>query len=138
LLPLLALLVVAETRPVEADLLFLQAHNLFAIALWLAWRRRRGHLYLAVLAAFALASAWIWLAPLPEPLLLRESHWTGLNLWRLGDTLSRASDSLFVARSVLFFAFAQSVHYLIWVRLIPDEARPTKDEHVSSAVDVAR
>jgi hypothetical protein len=30
------------------------------------------------------------------------------------------------ARLVLFFAFAQSVHYLVWLRLVPEDDRPQK------------
>lgn len=40
---------------------------------------------------------------------------------------------IFGPRAVVFFAFAQSVHYGVWLRAVPDEARPSRPPARSSS-----
>ena len=106
-------------------MVFVHAHNLVAIALWIAWRRRASLLHLAPLAAFGLG-VWLLLSgPLPPWLVGAEgARWAGLSIAELGQTLSLSADPTITLRLVLFFAFAQSVHYTVWLRLVPEEDRP--------------
>jgi hypothetical protein len=123
-----ALLAVAQRDPWKADVFFAQAHNLIAIVIWLAWRRRAA-LYSSALplAAFAAGASVIALAPLSSWLASvggADAPWTRLTLAGLGATLSLWSDPTVTLRLVLFFAFAQSAHYIVWLRLVPEEDRP--------------
>lgn len=123
----LALFACAELDPFLADVFFFQAHNLVALAIWLAWRRRHSHLHLLVVGAFLAGSLWLWLGALPATAMAPTApHWTGLSFAELGETLSLTRTPGRVERWVLFFSFAQSVHYLVWLRLLPDEDRRTE------------
>lgn len=110
----------------HGDVLFAHAHNFIAVACWLAWRRRHSHAHWAVLMLFVGLSVAIasgaadpWLAALgglrwaPARLGL-PAHIAQLAPGMHGD-LGR--------RLVLLFAFAQAVHYAVWIRLIPEEDR---------------
>jgi len=112
---------IAWTAPFAADVVFFHAHNLVALALWLAWRRRTGRTHWLVLAALGLSLAALALGPLPAVVA---THWSGLTFAELGETLSLSNDAARTQRLVLLFAFAQSVHYLVWLRLIPEDDRP--------------
>lgn len=115
------LLFFAAQSPFAADVVFFHAHNLVAIGVWLAWRRRSGAVHVLVLAAFV--GATLLLACAPLPVIAAAPHWTGLSFAALGETLSLSQSSSVSQRLVMFFAFSQSVHYAIWLRLIPDEDR---------------
>ncbi len=104
-----------------ADVALAHLHNLVAMALWLGWRARRGHAHLAVVAAFVGASAAILsgvLDPIAAGALLSSER-----VNELIPQLSVGNDPVLAVRMTLFFAFAQSVHYGVWLRLIPDEDR---------------
>lgn len=115
-----------------ADIAFAHLHNVVAIVLFVSWRsssnargeRRRGREYVA--AAFAAASLAI-LGGALDPLFVAARAWqapaTGLDLDRLVRALSPVDDPVRGVRWVLFFAFAQSMHYAIWLRLVPEVAR---------------
>lgn len=127
-----ALLAVAQAAPLHADVAFAHVHNLIAVGFWLAWRRRRSRAHLIVLASCIIGSACILLGPLPH---LTASLWTGLSPASLGRGLSWSADAVTTTRLVILFAFAQSVHYVIWLRLIPEEDRPspTPRSYIQSA-----
>jgi hypothetical protein len=107
-----------------ADLCFAHLHNFLAVAfLWL-WRPRARKLHALPLTLFALASAAVLWGALDAAWALRSS-WAPRDLdaaERLAVLAPGFSDAL-GARLVLLFAFAQSVHYAVWLRLVPDEAR---------------
>ena len=120
-----------------ADVVFAHLHNFLAVALWWAWRPRatKGHRW--VLAAFVAASVII-LSGVTLPLL---EHTGGL--WTPAANV--APDEMFAAlapglpaelatRVVLLFAFAQSIHYAVWLRLVPEEdrGRPTPRTFVAT------
>lgn len=111
----------AARAPFEADVVFFHLHNVVAIGLWLAWRRRKTRLHWLIVSSFIAASLFIGFGSLPAAPY--DAHWTGLSFGELARTLSFASDPSLTYRLVLFFAFAQSVHYVVWLRLIPDEDR---------------
>ena len=106
-------------------------HNLVAVAVLFAWSPKRSLVSVAPFVLFALASLFI-LAGAAMPLVaLTHGFGTALGvdadtqmrtlapfqLWTIGD---------WPARLVVFFAFAQSVHYGVWLRVVPDEARKSK------------
>ena len=118
----LAALICAATGP-RATLLLLHLHNFVAVLLWWRWRARRGvastlplALFLAgtgLICAGAFDHAWLHFAPAQLELEL------GAHLAALAPGL----DGVLGLRLLLLFVFAQSVHYVIWLRLIPEDDR---------------
>ncbi|PRQ08652.1 hypothetical protein ENSA7_16580 [Enhygromyxa salina] len=112
-----------------ADLIFAHAHNFVAVGLWAAWRPREGKLHLAVLGAFVLVSAalslglgdFVWSAGLAAGVP------AGLDARTHVATLAPGLGQPWGLRLVLLYCFAQSVHYGVWLRLVPedDRDRPT-------------
>lgn len=107
-----------------SQIIFAHLHNFIALALWWFWRPGRHWSalfvpFLFVLAALSLtagwvkpvAGAWSWI---PGSIDL------GSHTWALAPGLSPEMAS----RLVILFAFAQAVHYGIWLRLIPEDDRP--------------
>jgi len=91
-------------------LVFLHAHNGVALFLW--WRLRpRG-----APAAWPLAAVVAGVA-----LLL--SGAVGPVLGAPAESIAPLADPALASRLVLTFAFLQSVHYVVWLRLIPEDAR---------------
>jgi|HubBroStandDraft_6_1064221.scaffolds.fasta_scaffold163032_1 hypothetical protein len=124
-----ALLAVAQASPWEADVVFLQAHNLVALGLWIAWRRRAAWREALPIAVFAAGAGLLLTAPVERWLAATgglDAAWTGLTIAKLGETLSLSADRVTTLRLVLFFAFAQSAHYIAWLRLIPEDDRAAK------------
>lgn len=108
-----------------AGLVFAHVHNFLALILWWWWRpRTQGWLSVLFPFGFVMAAAGLWfgwLAPLSEV-----ADWIpdGLGLdYHLG-ILAPGLESPWGLRLVLLFAFAQAVHYGIWLRLIPEDDRP--------------
>jgi hypothetical protein len=115
--------------PVASTYVILHLHNVVAVALyaWLFARTGR-NAWLTVLL-FALGSGAI-LAGVCDGLLLRPGAWvtfaSGASLndmvWQLAPFQGTQS-ARWALRFAAFFVFAQSVHYVVWLRLIPDDAR---------------
>jgi hypothetical protein len=103
-----------------AVLVFAHAHN--AIAVWMWWRLRpRSAGDLVVPLAWALALAAIALGAADGALLRFD-----LAGWSAATQLDRLAPGLpapWDERLVVSFAFAQSVHYAVWLRLVPDDLR---------------
>jgi hypothetical protein len=98
-----------------ADLAFAHAHNFIAVAIWWAWawRRRVTRMHWLPLAVFAIGCALL-LAGFAEPRIAAYPYTAGaalvpLELATLGG------------RIVLLYAFAQAVHYAVWLCLVPEE-----------------
>jgi hypothetical protein len=107
-----------------AGALIAHAHNLVAIAAWCVWSRGALHTTGPVLGLFALAAAGV-LAGATEcwvdPSHAYVSEWIGLDLGEFVRGLSPVADPVWALRLTVFFALAQSVHYGIWLRLIPEQ-----------------
>lgn len=105
-------------------------HNVFALVVIWRWRagKKKAFEY-APFVLYALAAAFI-LAGGFESIVA----WTGggsvakwsLDLDGQGVVYAPESWGIWGPRAVVFFAFAQSVHYGVWLRAVPDEARPSK------------
>jgi hypothetical protein len=117
-----ALAWLAAHRRFEADLAFAHLHNLVAVLLWWLWRPRVTRWHLGALALYVTAS----LALLTMP----TAWWLGHDVRFVGFGLHDARASLapdwsepLALRMVVLFAFAQSIHYAVWLRLVPDDDR---------------
>ncbi len=132
-----SVLAVVHATGRAADIVFAHAHNVIALLLWWAWRPRRPSLHLPAIALFAVASLAI-LVGATEPVTRLARGFvapaTGLDWHELVTTLSPVADPVIGFRLVLWFAFAQSVHYGVWLRMIPedDRARRAPRSFVSS------
>ncbi len=110
-------------------LVLVHLHNFVALLLWARWRRRAQDHHTLVLIAFVLGSLVILLGGL-DPLIelpLVHSAPTGLELRHHLAGLAGGLEGPLALRLVLLFAFAQSVHYGVWLRMVPedDRDRPT-------------
>lgn len=103
------------------DLALLHVHNFVAVGLWLAWRERRGCWHLAALGLLGvcLAAIVLW----PAPLGLTSLAPTSVPVRHYLVTLAPGLPEDVAIRLVLSFAFMQSVHYGLWLRVVPEEDR---------------
>ncbi len=123
------LFVVALRVGYAADLAFAHLHNLVAVVIWWAWRPRQTRLHLVPIALFAAGAAALLLGA-AAPLLAwsggAEAPWTGLGMRYLTWTLSPTQTGPLAERLVVLYAFAQATHYVVWLRLMPEDDRPSK------------
>jgi len=125
----LGLIAIASAWPRATMLAFAHLHNLVALVFfWWLRPRRRGLAWLP-LAIFGVAIAGLGLGlheHVAEPLGTISGRVFGTTFDRevmvLADPLPYPWDG----RLLVVFAFAQSVHYAIWLRVLPDEARASK------------
>ncbi|MEC7525873.1 MAG: hypothetical protein VYE22_38685 [Myxococcota bacterium] len=121
-----ALTWVAWRHELWTAIAFAHAHNFIGVALWWSWRERAGRLHWLPLLAFVGGGALILSGAL-DPLV----GWTGalqprpggLDVYYHLGTLAPGVSGMMAVRLVLLFCFAQSVHYAVWVRLVPEEDR---------------
>ncbi len=107
-----------------ADLLLAHAHNAIAVALFCLWSRRTTRLHWVIVAGFTLGLVAIGLGALDGGPVTRLSRSELYAADVLLATLAPLSDPVLAVRGALAFAFAQSVHYAVWVRLVPEDDRP--------------
>jgi hypothetical protein len=122
-------------------LIFAHLHNFAAVAFLWAWRpQRASKLHYVPLALFGLAAVFVLAGGLDAivgalggfgPIVGR----TGIE-WNLA-LYAPGVPAPFATRLVLLFAFAQSIHYAIWLRLIPEDDRPRETPRTWSATLVA-
>ena len=123
-----ALFAVAQWAGPMADLVFAHGHNAVGVGLWWAWRRREGKLHWIPLALFAGGCALILsgaLAPLAAHTGGFVAPWTHLSARTLAAGLSPTPWGPMARRVLVLYAFAQSVHYVVWLRLVPEDDRPS-------------
>lgn len=118
-------------RPDLSLLGLAHAHNLVAVALWMGLSTGRPGFRIAAAAAFVAGGAAIGAGAL-DALPLATGGWTppveGFDAAAVGATLELPG--LGPSRSLMLFAYAQAVHYAVWLRLIPGE-RATSDAPAS-------
>ncbi len=114
----------AFVHPQHAILWVGHLHNFIAFGLWLYWSKGEGPwrryigvawLYLMCIAALGLGvfervSSSVGAFSAPS---------TGLHFGDLAQTLAPGINPTWGLRMVLIFAFAQAVHYTVWLRLVP-------------------
>jgi hypothetical protein len=117
---------IAQWAGFIADVVFAHLHNVVAVALWWAWRPRDTKLHYLPLLAFGVCGAALAVG-VAEPLLRLtgglSAPWTGLSLAQVAYVLSPSPYGTMATRLVLRYAFGQAVHYIVWLRLIPEEDR---------------
>ncbi len=109
------------------QLVFAHLHNLVAVALWWwAWRERHTRAWAVPL--LAVAGTVLLLLGAAEPVLTAlggwSAPWTGSSFTQHAQVLAPHASPVLALRLVLAFAFLQSVHYGVWLRLIPEDDRP--------------
>lgn len=105
-------------------LIFAHLHNFIAVLLWWLWRPSR-HLGAAWVVLLFVACSGAILAGALEPGASAQ-RWQPAELgpdYHL-SYLAPGLEAPWALRWVLLFAFAQSVHYGVWLRLIPEDDRP--------------
>lgn len=126
-LALTAIFFVAWYIGPSRDLAFAHLHNLVAIGFWWFWRPRARRLHYIPLALVLIGSALILGGALDGLVwtlgAVERSPAPQLVLGSFVGELSGGLPAPWSIRLVLSFAFLQSVHYLIWLRMIPDEAQ---------------
>lgn len=106
------------------SLLLLHLHNLIGIGLWLAWRRRTSNHHIWVVGALVAGVVLICLlAPASRGLTEAFAEPPGFELGTQFEWLAPRLGSIVAIRLVILFAFLQSVHYSVWLRLVPEEDR---------------
>lgn len=107
-----------------STLVLLHLHNFVAVLLWWRWRERQSGLALLPLAVFVLGSLLIGLGALDQVGGLGLSPAaTNLTLGHHLLVLAPGLEGAAALRLVLLFTFAQSVHYVIWLRMVPEDDR---------------
>jgi len=121
------LFAIAQSTGPMADLVYAHAHNAIGVAVWWAWRPRTTRLHWVTLALFLGGSALILLGAF-GPLVA----WTGgfspvgrLTAQELAFGLSPYPFGAIAMRLLVLYAFGQSVHYIVWLRLLPEDDRPS-------------
>lgn len=123
------LFALAQHRPYLADLAFAHLHNFIGVLIWWAWRPRQTRLHMWPLALFALGTTALlagWAAPFYTVTKGLEAPWTGLHMFDLCRTLTPDAFAPNAVNLVLLYAFAQATHYVVWLRLVPEDDRPIK------------
>lgn len=110
-----------------ADLVFAHLHNVIAVGFWWAWRPRARKLHWVPLGMFAIMSALILVGALDFMVTRAGLHapWTGISARWLAYQLSWTMSGPWPTRMLVLYAFGQSVHYVVWMRLVPEEERPS-------------
>ena len=119
----------------RATLLLVHLHNFIAVLLWWRWRPGPTKLRALPLAAFILGSLLIALGAFDQGIgTLARIGPLGSDLELHMNSLAPGLDGTLGLRVVLLFCFAQSVHYVIWLRLVPedDRDRPTPRSFAAS------
>jgi hypothetical protein len=116
--PLVALGVLAYSDAALARIVFAHAHNVVAMVAWAVLFRARRTPWLPV-AATAIATVALFaygLASADDP------HAFGLSLSSVASWLAPSLSPRVGGAVVLTYVFLQSVHYTIWLGLVPEDA----------------
>ena len=103
--------------------LLLHLHNILAVAVWAGWRKRPGAVSTAV-ACMVGAGAFCVLAGAFDHVAIRtpvSDH--AFSLTKITDAVAAQFHGPWRHRLLIAFAFSQSLHYAVWLRLVPEEAR---------------
>ncbi len=110
-----------------ADLAFVHLHNFVAVAIWLLWRRHETRLHWIFTALFFGATAAIALGA-AGPILAHtgglSAPWTDLTFRGIARGLAPPNSGVWAERLTVLFVFAQAAHYVVWLRLVPEDDRP--------------
>lgn len=116
-------LVLQQLGP-ASDVVFSHVHNFGAVLFWWFWRPRQGQAHWLPLVLL-FAATGLLMSDLGLQVVGSRFEWHALGdsadrqLWRLAPGL----EPMLGMRLVLLFCFMQSVHYAMWMQMIPDEER---------------
>jgi hypothetical protein len=114
----------AIVGPDWSRFVLLHAHNCIPLVVWMSWRRRPTAVSVAV-AVFIAAGIAAILAGAFDDLPLRRPFGDDVfSITRITDAVAAGFGGAWRHRFLLLFCFTQAVHYAIWLRLIPEDARP--------------
>jgi len=115
----------ARLHPRVALVLLIHLHNAVALVAWLWLFRARVSSVLLPLAMVSAAAALLVSGAL-VPAALRIGVWQGFgtNLLAAADWLAPGVPGALGVGLALSFIFMQSVHYLVWLVLVPSDDRP--------------
>jgi hypothetical protein len=117
----LGLVAVGTAWPAACALAIAHLHNPIGVAAWAGWRRRETWLHWIPIAAFAVGMLWILAGGLDAVALPPLAGPDGVGMAAHARALAPGVPAPLAARVVLSFAFAQQVHYAVWLRLVPDD-----------------
>jgi len=108
------------------NIAFAHLHNFMPVLLWWIWRRRAGKLHWIPIVLLIAATCFL-LHPVAVDVAqaLGGLAWFSAEmgpeaqLWRLAAGI----DPEWGLRLVLLFCFSQTIHYALWLHLVPDEDR---------------
>jgi len=116
---------VASEWPKESHYALLHGHNLITLGLWWWWRPRQRWEALSLVTLIGLSALILfgweaseWRADNP-----REGAWGRLTMSYFEVTLAGVAPREWRPQWVALYGFLQSAHYLVWVRLIPEDDR---------------
>jgi hypothetical protein len=109
------------------DIIFVHAHNFVAVAFFFWWTKRRSNAHYIPLGLFFFMTLLLLLG-VGSPAVYwsggDQAPSTGMELSRMALTYSPTGVAPeWALRFLLMYAFAQAMHYTIWLRLIPEEDR---------------
>lgn len=106
-------------------LAFVFLHNIIGVIIWLVWNNRPAAQTLPFLMILVVGSFFIFFGPLDvfiSPFALRQLF--GMNILELGSSLAPFASLDALPRWVVFAAFLQTLHYIVWLVLIPKASEP--------------
>ena len=128
-----SLLVAATAAGHVSMIVFAHLHNFIAVLLWWFWRPRVRLMHAVVPVLFLAASALLLFGLLGP--LANGFEWipSGMDVSYHLRSLAPGVAAPWGVRLVLLFAFAQAVHYGVWLRLIPEDDRPQQTPRTFAA-----
>ena len=107
-----------------SDVVFGHLHNFGAVAFWWLWRPRRSRLHWLPIGLLIVACALL-VSDLGISIVGARFEWhaSGDSADRQLFRLAPGLEPMLGMRLVLLFCFMQSVHYAMWMQMIPDEER---------------
>lgn len=119
--------ILARQYPYHAHFVLLHAHNLITLGIWWFWRSRASLWELAPLIALVGLSALILGGWDAEAWRVAQGSSelapSGLTLSYFERALARVLPAEWRPQWVALYGFLQSAHYLVWIRLIPEDDR---------------
>lgn len=113
----------ALVGPAWSRFALLHGHNCIPLVVWWLWRPRPARVSLAVAAIFVVAVGAILLGAFDAMPLRRPFTEDVFSIGPLTDAVAVDLGGVWRQRMLLFFTFTQAFHYMVWLRLIPEESR---------------
>lgn len=115
----------AQQLPRQSHFALLHGHNLITLAIWWFWRPRRRWEWISigVLIGFSVLILLGWEADEWRNSYPKEVAFGKLSMSYFEVTLAGIIPREWRPQLVVLYGFLQSAHYLVWVRLIPEDDR---------------